>query len=134
MDITSLPLNLLGLEHSVREPFFLLFSSCPLFFRTWYGKINGSAWFLLADLYNVKPTFIPRVLRSQSFLFSLFHFSYLVQCSDKISCHWVNFFLVCEKSNLVFSWIYNYPQNRLHAIDTLWVEPDSNFVTYPTWK
>ena len=43
------------------------------FFRSWYGKINGSSWFLLADLYNVKPTFIPSLFEGnrQSFLFIL---------------------------------------------------------------
>ena len=33
MDITSLPLNLLGLKHSVREPFFPFFSRAHFFFE-----------------------------------------------------------------------------------------------------
>ena len=70
--------NLLSFNIQCKN-FFLLPS---FFFRTWYGKINGSSWFLLADLYNVKPTFIPRVLRSQSFLF--FFISLFLPCSPTL--------------------------------------------------
>ena len=77
MDITSLPLNLLGLKHSVREPFFSFFSRAHFFFELGMVRLMAqpdSCW-------RIFIMWSPHLFwDSQSFLFFSFH--YFSLCLD----------------------------------------------------
>ena len=82
MDITSLPLNLLGLKHSVREPFFSFFPRAHFFFELGMVRLMAqpdSCW----RIFIMWSHIYSRI--AKVFLFFSFHYTFLFVWPNNIT-------------------------------------------------